>query len=161
MASHLHLLAYVAAGVLGSAGAFILGTALLIASRGGTLGSALVFWLSETIVSVVVWRVSLSPLIPLTRKGETPGDSTALGGATAVSALAFLGLWVFAVAFSGGKVGLTPLRAFMVASGLLLFLVSIPSRWTRVRYAVRMPLLAACVVAMVAIGFYYMIGRTL
>ena len=161
MISYLRLTACVAAGVLGSVGALIFGTVLLIASRGGTLGSALVFWLSETIVIVGVWRVSLYPLIPIKVGDERPRESIALRVGTALSALAFLGLWVFAVAFSGGKVGLIDLLAYMVASSLLLFLLSIPNRWTRVRYRVRMPLVTAGGVAMVAVGFLYLIGGTL
>ncbi len=136
----------------------MLGMILLTVSR----GNPLVFWLSEIVLLVVVWRVIASRL-DRRAAALTGGDqaSHALGVVTAASAVAFLALWFFAVVFARGEVGLLATLAYVVSSGALLFLVSIRTRLTRVDYPIRMPLLVAGTVSMIAIGLLYLGGATL
>ncbi len=70
-------------------------------------------------------------------------------------------MWIFAVAFRGGRVSLVVILAYVLVSGVFLFLTSIPNRLTRVNYAMRMPLIAAAVVAVTAIGLFYLGGGSL
>ena len=155
MASPVRSLSFIAAGMLGSAGLLLFGMVLLTTSR----SNSLVFWVSEIVLVVLVWRVVLTP-----RRTEgiaKPEDPKGLGIATVTSGLVFLAMWIFAVAFSGGRVSLVVILAYVLVSGVFLFLTSIPNRLTRVNYAMRMPLIAAAVVAVTAIGLFYLGGGSL
>ncbi len=57
MASPVRSLSFIAAGMLGSAGLLLFGMVLLTTSR----SNSLVFWVSEIVLVVLVWRVVLTP----------------------------------------------------------------------------------------------------
>lgn len=158
MASQMRSIAYVAAGVLGSATLFMVGMVFLTTQRGGPL----LFWIAEIGLQALLWRLIL---LSLGRDiGGQVKERTSPGArimALALSGVVFLALWVFAVFFTGGRVGLPLIAAYAAASGVSLFLVSLPNRLTAAAYRVRMSALVAGTLAMISVGLFYLGGGTL